>query len=205
MAFTFFFRDLPVLETAIEKAYPAISGKRFINIWDAGCAYGPEPYSMAILLRERMSRFLFRNVRIYATDIDGNFGKVISEGMYSATEVGRIPSDIKSRYFSTDSTGNYIINSEIRESVKFTQMDLLQLKPVREDLDIIICKNVLLHFSPEERCSVISMFHNSLVSGGILVMENTQNLPDSFCDSFQRVSQELQIFQKIENRREHVC
>ena len=60
MAFTFFFRDSETLELAIEEALPSLQGRAFIHVWDAGCAHGPEPYTLAILLRERMSDYHLR-------------------------------------------------------------------------------------------------------------------------------------------------
>jgi chemotaxis protein methyltransferase CheR len=54
MAYTFFFRDAQTLELAIDDALPSLRGRAFIHVWDAGRAHGPEPYKLAILLRERM-------------------------------------------------------------------------------------------------------------------------------------------------------
>jgi len=65
MAFTYFSRDMQTLEAVVEYALPVLKGHRYIHIWDAGCAHGPEPYSLAMLIRENMGRFLFRNVRIH--------------------------------------------------------------------------------------------------------------------------------------------
>jgi chemotaxis protein methyltransferase CheR len=48
MAFTFFFRDEQTLELAIQDALPSLIGRGFIHVWDAGCAHGPEPYTLAI-------------------------------------------------------------------------------------------------------------------------------------------------------------
>ena len=70
MAFTFFFRDAQTLNLAIDYFLPFVQSRRTITIWSAGCAMGQEPYTFAILLRERMGPYLFRNVKIYATDID---------------------------------------------------------------------------------------------------------------------------------------
>ena len=36
-----------------EHVVPAIKTRRYIRVWDAGCAMGPEPYSLAILMREK--------------------------------------------------------------------------------------------------------------------------------------------------------
>ena len=50
MAFTFFFRDLQALELALDHVAPDLAGRSRPKIWDAGCAMGPEAYTLAILL-----------------------------------------------------------------------------------------------------------------------------------------------------------
>ena len=65
MAFTFFFRDITTIEEAVQQIIPTIIGRSKINIWDAGCAMGPEPYTLAIVLSENLGHFAFKNVKIY--------------------------------------------------------------------------------------------------------------------------------------------
>ena len=77
---------------AVERhAIPQLKGRRYINVWDAGCAMGPEPYSLAIIFRENMGPFLFRNLKIYASDVDGSrrFGDIIAEGTYPCDRAAR--------------------------------------------------------------------------------------------------------------------
>ncbi len=199
MAFTFFFRDTQTLELVAEHALPELKRQQFIRVWDAGCAFGPEPYSLAIILRENMGRFLFRNVKIFATDIDeSNFGEIIARGVYSEQELGRIPRDIFSRYFEPcDTAGQFQISDEMRQAVQFQRHDLLTLKPVREDFGLIVCKNVLLHFTPEQRAQVVAMFHGALIEGGFFVTENTQKLPPGTEHLFRPVTGAAQLYQKV--------
>ncbi len=199
MAFTFFFRDTQTLELVAEHALPELKRQQFIRVWDAGCAFGPEPYSLAIILRENMGRFLFRNVKIFATDIDeSNFGEIIARGVYSEQELGRIPRDIFSRYFEPcDMAGQFQISDEMRQAVQFQRHDLLTLKPVREDFGLIVCKNVLLHFTPEQRAQVVTMFHGALIEGGFFVTENTQKLPPGTEHLFRPVTGAAQLYQKV--------
>lgn len=199
MAFTYFFRDQPVLDLIAQHALPDLATRRYINVWDAGCAYGPEPYSIAITFRENMGHFLFRNVRIYATDIDESqhFGDVIAHGVYTGKEVGRIPADILARYFEPVSEpGHMRVCDEIRGAVRYQRHDLLTLQPFREGVGLIVCKNVLLHFTPDQRVAVLRMFHTALMPGGYLVTEQTQKLPPEIEPLFHRVSGAGQLFQK---------
>ena len=199
MAFTYFFRDMNTLKLIVTDVLPTLSGYRYIHIWDAGCAHGPEPYSIAIMLRENMTHFLFRNVRIHATDIDvsNRFGRIIKEGLYPADEVKRIPPAIKRKYFTrTDEGGYYRIDEEIRSSVEFTRHDLLSLDPIRTGCALVVCKNVLLHLSAAQRVDVIQMFHDSLREGGFFVTEYTQKLSDQTQHLFEQVTCEGQVHRK---------
>ncbi len=199
MAFTFFFRDQQTLDLIQKCIVPALKSRRFIHIWDAGCATGPEPYSLAILIRESMGEFLFRNVKILATDINGKFGEIIKDGIYSKTEVGRIPEPILCKYFSpVDSKPDYyIISEQLRKSVEFLEHDLLSFIAPKGRFCLILCKNVLLHFQQEDQIKVIQMFYDALESDGYFATEQTQKLPDSFSHKFEQVVANAQLFKKI--------
>ncbi|MCX7748310.1 MAG: chemotaxis protein CheR [Clostridia bacterium] len=200
MAFTYFFRDVQTLETIRDHALPNLRTRRYIHIWDAGCAMGPEPYTLAIILRENMGHMYFRNVKIKATDIDGSnlFEKIIHDGIYPREQVDRIPKDILEKYFIPDEyMKNYQLAGEIRNAVSFKKHDLLSLQPVEGDFGLILCKNVLLHFNEQERINVIKMFHQSLTEGGYFATEQTQKLPPETAHLFEAVVSNAQLFRKI--------
>ena len=200
MAFTYFFRDKQTLDLIVEHAIPELKRRRYINVWDAGSANGPEPYTLAIILRENMGHFLFRNVKIYATDVDESnlFGDIIERGIYSDRELKRIPKPIFEKYFSPDgSPDNYQINEELRRAVTYQRHNLLSLEPIREGFGLIMCKNVLLHFKPEQRIQVIRMYHRALSPEGYFVTEQTQKLPEETKHLFRRVTHAGQVFQKV--------
>jgi chemotaxis protein methyltransferase CheR len=198
MAFTYFFRDVQTLELARDHALPFLRTRRFINIWDAGCAMGPEPYTLAIILRESMGHMYFRNIRIKATDVDGSnlFDKIISDGIYPREQVERIPQQLLQDYFTKDQD-SYQISEEIRRAVSFEKHDLLSLQPPGRDFGLIVCKNVLLHFGEEQRVQVIKMFHDSLMEGGFMVFEQTQALPKEVAHMFAPVVSNAQLFRKL--------
>ncbi len=200
MAFTYFFRDMQTLEMIRDYAIPTLRTKRHIKVWDAGCAMGPEPYSLAIILRENMGNMMFRNVKIFATDIDGSnlFQKIIESGEYPRDQLDRIPKDIFYKYFTkVDGADVYKISDEMIKSIKFHKHDLLSLKPVSHDFELIMCKNVLLHFQYEERIKVIKMFYDNLIDGGYFVSEQTQKMPPELEEHFVQVVPNAQIFKKV--------
>ena len=54
MAYTSFFRDADALKAIAEIAIPALSHARELRVWDAGCATGEEPYTLAILFASKL-------------------------------------------------------------------------------------------------------------------------------------------------------
>ena len=174
MAFTYFFRDQQTLDLVQEHVIPVMKTGHYMRIWDAGCAMGPEPYSLAIMIKENMGSFLFRNVRILATDIDNSnlFGKIMQEGIYSKEETGIIPVTIFTKYFSPieNKPEHFIISEEIRRSVEYLRHDLLSFQAPRSGFYLIVCKNVLLHFKEEDQAGVIEIFHGALDSGCCLAI-----------------------------------
>jgi len=203
MAFTYFFRDLRVLDLAVWHLVPSVMGRTKIKVWDAGCAAGPEPYSVAILLAEAMGKFAFRNLQIVASDHDegNNCESLISEGVFPADPLSRIPKDLFEKYFvPAEREGHFRVIDVIRDSITFRTHDLLSLKPVGEDFSLVVCKNVLLHFQPAERVEVIKMFHRSLAPGGLFVTDEAQKMPDGLAHLFTAVVPGEQLHRKVEFR-----
>ena len=201
MAFTYFFRDLQTIELAVKHFLPYAVGRKRNHIWDAGCAMGPEPYTLAIILAENMGRFAFKNIYIDATDIDESnlFGPIISEGVFPEAEVKRVPKPIFEKYFCRfNGDDRFQIDPAIRSRVSYQKHDLLSLKPIREGFSLVLCKNVLLHFKYEQRIDVIRMFHKALAAGGLFAMEQTQKLPEELTHFFEQITNDGQIYRKIE-------
>jgi len=199
MAFTFFFRDQTPLEHAVNFMIKAASGRSKISIWDAGCAMGQEPYTLAILLAETMNQYALRNVKIMATDYDEPLLNILKEGCYPYDELQRIPANLFEKYFQPDSQKGYFrLIDKIKSLVEPQFHNLLSLEPIKDGLSLIVCKNVLLHFNQAERIDVIRMFHKALEVGGIFVTEHTQKMPEELSSHFEQLVSDGQVFRKVE-------
>ena len=198
MAFTFFFRDLPVLEYAVENTIKFAMGRMRIKVWDAGSALGQEPYTLAILFAERLGA-TFNNLYLDATDYDSenNFGDIVKLATYKYEELQRIPVDMFKRYFDAQENDLHQVCDKVRSRVFFQYHDLLSLKPIGSDYALVVCKNVLLHFQYSERIEVIKMYHSSLSPGGYLALENTQKMPIEISHLFEQVVPDAQLYRKI--------
>jgi len=199
MAFSFFFRDLPTLETSVKTMVANTLGRSRIRVWVAGCAKGQEAFTLAILLAERMGYFGFQNLRIEATDIEKDFGEIVNRGIYHISDLDRIPAEYFKKYFQPADQPEYFqVIDSLRQRITFTHHDLLALCPIAEALSLIVCKNVLLHFQPAERVDVFRMFHKALAPDAVLANENTQKLPPEVSGLFRQISNESQVYQKVE-------
>ncbi len=200
MAFTFFFRDRHTLEHLSRLISDYTKGFSNIKIWDAGSAMGPEPYTFAMILSETIGPYAFRKVQVTASDIDEHdkYGDIIKEAVYPKSELVRMPEDIFEKYFKpTDKTDMYKIVPEITSCMKFLKHDLLTLTPFDSNFHAIICKNVLLHFQPNQRIEVIKMFNQCLEPGGFLVTEQTQPMPPECSHLFEKAVPDANIYRKL--------
>ncbi|MGP8187668.1 MAG: CheR family methyltransferase [Terracidiphilus sp.] len=201
VAFTFFFRDQQVLERVVEHCLPSMAGRNHPRIWDAGVAMGQEPYTLSILFAERMGHFAFNNLRIEATDVEstGQFAQVIEAGLYPQEELSRLPEGILEKYFEpSGKPGLFRVIDKVRRRVTFQWHDLLSFKEIGDGYSLVLCKNVLLHFSPQERIDVLKMFHRALAPGGLFASEQTQEMPRELASLFERVVPNVQLFRKVE-------
>lgn len=71
------------------------------------------------------------------------------------------------------------------------------MTPIGQDFGLVLCKNVLLHFSEAQRIEVIRMFHGALMEGGFLAMEQTQKLPGEVEELFEPVVSNAQLYRKV--------
>ncbi len=207
MGATYFFRDTQTLNMIPNVLIPRIlEGEgncsiKNINIWSAGCANGSEPYTLAILLKEVLDEEIFSRVQIFATDIDPNdrFENIIKKGSYPREDLKKIPEKMFQNNFFKDPDihDNFIISTEIREHVQYSRHNLLSLKPVIENpFDVIVCKNVLLHFTERQVTDIINMFYQSLSNGGFFITEQTQKLPCSSSKQFSQFISNARIYIK---------
>lgn len=200
MAFTFFFRDRFILESLCNEIAPKFKTQTTVNIWDAGCALGQEPYTFAIILAEKLGDVkLFKKLKITATDLDPNdmFEKVVKSAVYRKYDLSRMPENIMEKYFAQIGEDDFQLAEWVRNSLTFHKQDLTNLETIGSGFDAVICKNVLLHLQYEERVNVIKMFGKSLTANGFLLLEQTQPLPEECENIFKKLTPDSSLYKKI--------
>ncbi|MCO5250881.1 MAG: hypothetical protein M9949_05605 [Candidatus Kapabacteria bacterium] len=170
MSFSQFYKNVELISELVSHVKSLINNQIEIRIWDAGCGMCHSTYMMAILLAESIGMQAYTDkVIIIATDIDElrTFKSNAEIGIYPKNNLTNMPNDLISRYFEEDNV-YYQVKDSIRQKVQYKRHDLLTYKSVGTEFDVIICSNVLHHFSPIEQGKVLDMFTSSLKSGAMI-------------------------------------
>jgi two-component system CheB/CheR fusion protein len=185
---TEFFRDEELFGLLRSRIVPQLiadarsAGRRELRIWSAGCATGEEPYSLAMIVADLLGDELDRwTVRIFSTDVDEDAIAFARRGVYPGPTVESLPAGIVGRHFARID-GSYLVSKSIRGLTVFGQHDLAMRAPFPR-LDLVLCRNVLIYFTPELQRRALQLFAFSLRDGGVLVLgkaESTSRLAASF-------------------------
>ena len=185
---TLFFRDPAVYDALRTSIIPAIAiarkATRSMRIWSAACSSGQEPYSLAMLLLE--SGLGDWNIEILGTDLSTQILERAAAGSYLQIEVNRgLPAPLLVKYFQRSGLG-WLVKSEVRKFVRFTQFDLRNNMRSLGAFDLVLCRNVLIYFDIETRKKILSGIRGVLHPGGYFLMgssETTFSLDDNFVRS----------------------
>ena len=211
-----------VLPALIGEHGKAASTCRCLQIWSAGCATGQEPYSIAMLLLEmlhpevetrhavslrcnvtirapevetRHAVSLRCNVTIRATDIDAKALQRAQEGVFTAKDVEGIRPAWLGRYFVPDGDG-FRVQPVLRQLVTFEAHNLVSDAPYH-DLDLVVCRNVLIYFAPALQTRVLRSFHEGLKEGGFLLLGKAEVPAGETERLFHRIDKKAKLYQKM--------
>ncbi len=151
-----------------------------LRIWSAGCSSGPEPYTMAMILCDRIPDLRRWDVRILATDIDTHMVTTARNGLYSVESLKTIPPALRDRFtrrvVSGDGDVMISMSEELRRLITFKPLNLLESWPMRGPFDAIFCRNVLIYFDRPGRTAVIENFAELLSPDGFLYLGHSESL-----------------------------
>ena len=163
-----FYRNGEVFDVLREHVLPALARQRAgepLRIWSAGCGYGEEPYTLAMLLAETGVAG-----RVYATDIDRAALEGALAARYSDAALGELPLELRERYL--DSTADaHVVCEAVRSRVEFAYGDLTALPTeTTQSLDLICCRNVLIYLAHDIQRQVLHSLVADIRPGGYLCL-----------------------------------
>nr|WP_279153125.1 CheR family methyltransferase [Pseudomonas mosselii] len=200
---TNFFRDREAFEALQRHVMPGLvntdaseESAHEVRIWSAGCSTGEEAYSLAMLVAEQLAvEQRSVQVQVFATDLDERAIGLGRAGQYPdaiATDV----SAARLRQFFIKEDQHFRVRKEIREKVLFARHNLLSDPPFSQ-LDLIVCRNLLIYLDRDVQRDILRLFHFALRPGGHLFLGSSEST-DLAADLFVAVDKRNRIFRARE-------
>ncbi|WP_100010797.1 CheR family methyltransferase [Lentibacillus sediminis] len=187
-----FYRNPKRWDVLQHKILPQLLDKQgTLHIWSAACSTGEEPYSIAIMLKEFYPE---KDFRILATDLDKNALQQAKLGAYSPQALRDVPHTMKDNYF-TEADGRYIVDPELRKAITFRAHNLLA-DTYPENIDLIICRNVLIYFTDKAKEIILKNFSQALGLNGVLFVGSTEQI--FHADQYQLRLLDTFFYQKMQ-------
>lgn len=194
------YRDPGFYRSIRNEIIPILRTYPYIKVWHAGCSTGEEVYSFAIMLFEEG---LYNRTQIYATDFNQNVLEVAKQAIYPISKI----KDYTMNYQASGGThslaeyyvANYdsvIFDNKLKENIVFAEHNLVT-DSVFAEVNLLICRNVLIYFNKELQNKVINLFSESLIKGGFLGLGSKENimLADAN-EQFEIIDSKEKIFKK---------
>jgi len=195
------FRDPPFFEMLRETVIPRLKTWPYVKIWCAGCATGEEVYSLAILLQEEN---FYDRCQIYATDYNKRSLTIARDGIYGLDKIKNYtanynktgPKTSFSDYYHAKYDGAKM-NEGLKRNIVFSHHNLAT-DSVFGEMNMILCRNVLIYFDQNLQNRVLDLYTESLCPGGFLCLGAKESLQfSSVADTFDPVSRKNNIYRKI--------
>ncbi len=189
---TYFFRDKRPFELLQHKILPDLIDKRSksstlkpsIRLWSAASSTGQEIYSIAMTLDEMGVSTTNYNIRLLGTDISDSAVAQASYGSYNKFEISRGLEPKKLAKYFDAAEDKWRINDQIRIMVQFKKMNLMKPFVGVGKFDIILCRNVMIYFTAEDRKRIYTSIAKALEPDGYLLIGSTESLTN-VTDIFQ--------------------
>jgi len=195
------FRDPSFFKALREIVIYELKKQPFIKVWHAGCSSGEEIYSTAILLKENG---MYESSLIYATDTNemvldkAKSGIFPIEKMKDFTVNYRKAGGIASfADYYTARYDNAIMDNSLKKNIVFSNHNLVT-DSVFGEMDLIMCRNVLIYFNRELQDRVFRLFMDSLRPGGFLCLGSKETIRfSSFSENFENVIEKERVYRRI--------
>jgi two-component system CheB/CheR fusion protein len=177
---TSFFREPDTFLALAEKVFPELIQKKSpnepIRIWVPGCSTGEEVYSLAIAIQEFIEEKVIRKVRvqIFGTDANEKNIEKARQGTYPKSIEDNVSENRLKRFF-TSYNGHYRITKFIRDLCIFAKQDITTDPPF-SNIDLIMCRNVLIYFDSYLHEKVLPIFHYGLKTSAFLVVGESESV-----------------------------
>jgi len=173
------FRNPAFYKSVRKKVIPILKTYPYLKIWHAGCATGEEVYSFAIMLKEEG---LLERTQIYATDFNPYVIEKARNGIFPIRYIKEYTANYQ-KAGGLESFSDYyhandelvIFDKSLSKNIVFAEHNLVT-DSVFAEVNMIVCRNVLIYFNNNLQNKVLHLLHKSLITGGFLALGTKESL-----------------------------
>lgn len=184
MCISRFYRDPSVFQLLENEVLPQLAQlalerkENELRCWTAGCAGGEEPYTLAIIWKQRLAlRFPTVGFRVIATDIDAQAIRRAERGCYHPSSLKQLPPEWREDAFATIDQ-ELCLKDEYRAAVTFAVQDIRKDTP-QGQFHIILCRNLAFtYFDEKLQSEMMRRLTDKLTPGGALIIGKLESLPE---------------------------
>ncbi|RDS78365.1 protein-glutamate O-methyltransferase CheR [Alteriqipengyuania lutimaris] len=150
-----------------------------VRLWSAGSSSGEEVYSLVMCMlgksRSEARWALDANVRVLATDLSARVVATAARAVYSEATVKPIPEEYRRQWLRQEGA-DFAVVDDARRLVTARELNLFGEWPMRQQYDVIFCRNVMIYFDDAATSDLIARFARLLRPGGYLYIGHSERL-----------------------------
>ncbi len=151
-----------------------------------------------LLLEECEQQKKNLKIKVFATDISQFHLDIASKGEYNKAIASNIPPKLLSKYLYLQN-GVYKVRDHLRRTVIFSNHNIIKDPPFN-NIDLVVCRNLLIYFQPKIQNRVLKILHYSLKLDGFLLLGSSENL-GSEKYYYQVIDHKHKLFKNIEKTK----
>ena len=175
---TSWFRESPHFDFILNYIRSQVEkGNNSFNLRSTACSTGEEVYSIALaLFKLRAEMKASWDFKVHGTDIDPVSVAIAEDCIFATAHLSQIPKNLHSYLLlgSGPYAGKFTLDKEIRRRCSFALGNMSVEDSSNEKVDVVICRNVLIYFSPTEVNTIVGNICKPLRPGGILVLGHSE-------------------------------
>lgn len=182
---TYFFREPRHFEFLRDTVLPAHRGEPF-SVWSAACSSGQEPYSLAMVLDDKLGS---DGYRILGTDISSRVLETARQAVYPLAEARKVPNDYLRRYCLKgvrSQQGRFAVHGDLRANVAFRPINLNGEWQQSDRYHAIFLRNVMIYFNRDTKARLVDRLAERLRPGGYFIIGHSETL-NGVSDRFRAV------------------
>lgn len=173
---TEWFREMPHYKKFEAMLSDKFKGLKKFRMQSGGCSTGEEVYSFGLVLENHRLAHPGFDYEYQAFDIDPVSVDLAKKALYPMKDYAKIPNNFQPQAKKMAGEDTFSPDNNIKVRTKFFTDNLMKLQSLSPQFEVIVCRNVLIYFTPENVKQIIGKLVERLVKGGVLVIGHSDSV-----------------------------